>query len=95
MMPKNEKENVQRICHVCNSPIRPKAQWDNPRRDPRYPALWLCKTHSKQIVLAYNATYDRWISEARRKVDQEKAKRRPRKDTRIEELDPQEEIKAQ
>ena len=74
-----EKENTQRICHICNSPIKPKEHWDNPRRDPMYPSLWLCKKHSMSITIALKSTYDRWVSEARKQIDRSKGKRKGKK----------------
>ena len=97
------KENNQRICSVCNSPIKPKGEWDNPGRDPKYPSQWLCKKHYVLITSAMNATYDRAFSEARDRVDREKARKdrvdrektRRKRSRRYESIDEEDQAKEE
>jgi hypothetical protein len=73
-----------RVCHICNRAVKRQdrlsrasgAKWvDNPRHDPMYKSLWLCKRHYTQINSIMWATYRRWVAEARQSVDRIGAKK--------------------
>ena len=88
------KDKEERVCHICNRLVKREdrlaldsgAKWvDNPRRDPMYKSMWLCKRHYSQINNALWVTYRRWVAEARQQEDRRRAKRKVVQEELVEE----------
>ena len=61
-----------RICHICLSPPKPH---DHLTRDPLYPSLRLCGTHSVGWDKWWKSAYKQWLIESRQEVNMKRMKR--------------------